>query len=282
MFILDKANNLEEPHINGRVAIGGDATINGAWIGEILNSSKKRADLIVEGKMKITKGINNNGNSIIYNKDNLIEYTMTNKNDVSNQPIESTFVNFKTVSKILKSTSRFLATLDCNTKISNQENDLKLVATDDCFNIFYINGSCLETIKSIDIIAPTESKVLINVVGKKVKMEKTEEKDMLITRNSKAPSLEEIKSMIWNFPDLLELEVVAKNRNDFNIPGSFLAPWANASMIGYPNIKGNIIFKEISGEIDSYDYENYYKDGKAVENYLFNRTLPEFNACVFE
>lgn len=282
MFILGNAKNLEGPHINGRVAIGGDATINEACIGESLSSSKARADLIVGGKMTITNGSNKNGNSIIYNKDNLIKYTMSNCNSSSYQLVEKTIVNFKSAGRFLKSTSRFLATLDCNTEILIEDNSLKLIGTDDYFNIFYVDGYCLESAKSIDIIASNSAKILINVCGEKIKMEKTDEKDMLITRNSREPSIEEIKSMIWNFSELLDLEIISRGCNDFNIPGSFLAPWASANMVKHPNIKGNLIFKDISGQIDSYDYSNYYEYGKAVDSYLFDKKLPKFNACVFE
>ncbi|PJN51731.1 hypothetical protein PAEVO_48230 [Paenibacillus sp. GM2FR] len=74
----------------GRVAVGGNATYVDYGIGDRLEVSTARADLIVQGNIDITRGANFSGNTIIYPTSTIINYTMTNNNGVTGQPLRGT------------------------------------------------------------------------------------------------------------------------------------------------------------------------------------------------
>ncbi len=157
----------------GRVAVAGNAIYINYSIGNDLEVSRTRADLIVGGNMDITGGTNFSGNSVISTEGSVIRYTMTNNNGVQNQPLIQNIIDFETEGNYLRCLSEQFANQTPNGVVNIQPwGSVYLQGTNPDLNIFTFDGTNIEgsgyslaTINAIDIQVPSGSTVLINVLG---------------------------------------------------------------------------------------------------------------------
>ncbi len=144
-----------------------------------------------------------------------------------------------------------------------QYGQLNLTGTDPVLNIFRIDaanvfgsGLSLAQLNGINIIAPIDATILINVEGTSIQYGSYQ-----IFRNGTGATRENARKILWNYPDALTW-----SNGTTAIYGSVLAPYAAASTT-FSQINGNIIFDTYSGNAESH-------------NELFVGVLPEPTVCL--
>ncbi|MDF2922071.1 MAG: conserved repeat domain protein [Paenibacillaceae bacterium] len=221
----------------GRMAIGGNATLQGYGIGDKLPFSTTRDDLIVAGNMDIDSGTNFNGNSIISPNGTVIRYTMTNNNGVRPQPLRGTPVDFAAEKQYLTCASSSWANVPANGTASNYYGQIRLTGTSPTLNVFTINGSnvaagvALASANGVNFIVPSGSTILVNVSGTNVGFG-----SYSIFINGVTASQSDAGLILWNF-----YQATSAFNQNLSIKGTVLAPLAAWVSSGYGNIEGTLI-----------------------------------------
>ena len=255
--------SLSNTDAEGRVAVGGNATLSNYGIGAgIIPLPPVNTDpsFVVDGDINVTAGSNACGNTVINPDSNVINYTMGNPNG---QFVAGTPIDFVAAEQYLKCASAFWGTLMPNGTGQVIFGQLNLTGTDDTLNIFsldsgnlYGTGISLAQLNGINIIAPLGSTILINVDGAAIQYGSYQ-----IFRNGTAATRENARRILWNFPQALTW-----SNSTTAIYGSVLAPFAAANTT-FSQINGNIIFDSYSGNAESH-------------NELFIGELPEAMGCL--
>ena len=255
--------NLSNTDAEGRVAVGGNATLSNYGVGAgitPLPPANTDPSFVVDGNVDVTGGSNASGNTVINPNSNVINYTMGNPNG---QLITGTPIDFAAAERYLKCASVFWGALVPNGVGTVVFGQLNLTGTDDVLNIFsldsgnlYGTGLSLAQLNGINIIAPLGSTILINVNGAAIQYGSYQ-----IFRNGTAATRENARRILWNFPQALSW-----SNSTTAIYGSVLAPFAAANTT-YSQINGNIIFDRYSGNAESH-------------NELFIGELPEAVTCL--
>ncbi|MBY9086683.1 choice-of-anchor A family protein, partial [Paenibacillus sp. HN-1] len=145
----------------GRLAAGGDVTLNGYSVGFKLSSSEreKPAVLVAGGNLTF------NGGEILGN----VAYGGTgqigSEVNVTGTKSQGTPIDFPAEFRYLTETSQRLAALEANGVTEYQWGRLTLTGTDKRMNIFSVSGSDLSQANTLVIDAPAESTVIVNVDG---------------------------------------------------------------------------------------------------------------------
>lgn len=165
--------------------------------------------------------------------------------------------------RYLKCASLFWNSLESNGTGNVTFGQLNLTGTDESLNIFrldsanlYGSGLSLSQLNGINIIAPINSTILINVEGANILYGSYQ-----IFRNGTAATRENARKILWNFP-----EALTWSNSTTAIYGSVLAPYAAAATT-FSQINGNIIFDSYAGNAESH-------------NELFEGQLPEPLGCL--
>lgn len=189
----------------------------------------------------------------------VISYTMGNPNG---QLIVGTPIDFAEAERYLKCASLFWNTLEANGTGEIVFGQLNLTGTDPGLNVFrfdstniYGTGLSLNQLNGINIVAPAESTILINVTGSNIQYGSYQ-----IFRNGSGASRENARRILWNYP-----EALTWSNSTTAIYGSVLAPFAAANTT-FSQINGNIMFDSFSGNAESH-------------NELFIGELPDPMAC---
>ena len=247
----------------GRVAVGGNATLSNYGVGAgitPLPPSGVDLSFVVEGTVNVTAGSNASGNTVINPNSTVITYTMGSPNG---QLITGTPIDFMAAGQYLKCASAFWGALMPNGTGQVIYGQLNLTGTDEVLNVFsldstnlYGTGLSLAQLNGINIIAPLESTILINVDGLAIQYGSYQ-----IFRNGTAATRENAHRIVWNFPQALTW-----SNSTTAIYGSVLAPFASANTT-FSQINGNIIFDRYSGNAESH-------------NELFIGALPDPVTCL--
>lgn len=255
--------SLSNTDAEGRVAVGGNATLSNYGIGAgIVPLPPVNTDpsFVVDGDINVTAGSNASGNTVINPNSNIINYTMGNPNG---QFITGAPIDFMAAEQYLKCASAFWGNLVPNGTGAVVFGQLNLTGTDEILNIFsldssnlYGTGLSLAQLNGINIIAPLGATILINVNGTAIQYGSYQ-----IFRNGFAATRENARHILWNFPQALTW-----SNSTTAIYGSVLAPFAAANTT-YSQINGNIIFDSYSGNAESH-------------NELFIGELPEATVCL--
>lgn len=150
--------------VEGRVAVGGNATLNGFYAGALLPYDITRFDLIVGGNLVFENGAVRNG-AIIYAGSGSIAENVT-----SDRIIQGTVpVDFTATGSILVEMSQQLGLLPVNGSTTIGESDgvrhaITLVGSN-VVNVFSVNGADLANAYQLAIQAPENASVLVNVRG---------------------------------------------------------------------------------------------------------------------
>ncbi len=234
----------------GRVAVTNNATYSNYGIGNTLTMSTTRPDLVVGGKINIMNGTNFNGNTVISNLNNVIQYTMTNNNGVSPQPIEELPINFSEQNEYLLCASKNWALLPSNGTTKVEYGGLTLTGTNQQLNIFNIDGTnidnsglTLANLNKIDIVAPIGSTILINVSGNTLGFG-----SYGMFRNGITATGYDGKYILFNLYEATNISA-----GTTSVKGSLLAPLATYDS-GYTNIEGTIMVKNLYGNIEAHNY----------------------------
>lgn len=255
--------SLSNTDAEGRVAVGGNATLSNYGVGagiSPLPPANTDPSFVIRGDVNVSAGSNASGNTVVSPTSTVINYTMGNPNGslITGEPID-----FAEAERYLKCASVFWSTLPVNGIGSVVFNQLNLTGSDPVLNIFrfdsaniYGTGLSLNQLNGINIIAPIDSTILINVDGVNIQYGSYQ-----IFRNGNAASRENARKILWNYPDALTW-----SNSTTAIYGSVLAPFAAANTT-YSQINGNIIFDTFIGNSESH-------------NELFIGELPDPLVCL--
>lgn len=139
---------------SGRIAVGNNATYEHYSIGNSLNSSTTRSDLIVGNSLNAIGGNNFNGNTSISTNGNVINYTMTNNNNVPNQPRRENIIDFNSEKNYLYNKTKELNSLSANGTVSNYYGQLNLTGYDSNLVVFNVKNEDINGINGINIDVP--------------------------------------------------------------------------------------------------------------------------------
>ncbi len=261
VFVLG-GMNMSNTDAEGRVAVGGSAVLSNYGVGagvSPLPPAGTDPSFVVAGNVNVSGGSNACGNTVVSPDSTVTLYTMGNPNGTL---ITGTPIDFSGTGQYLKCASAFWNTLPENGTGEVVFNQLNLTGTDPALNIFrfdsmnlYGTGLSLSQLNGINIIAPADSTILINVTGGNVQYGSYQ-----IFRNGVAATRENARKILWNYP-----EALTWSNSTTAIYGSVLAPFA-AAVTTYSQINGNIIFDSYTGNAESH-------------NELFTGELPDPTAC---
>ena len=155
--------NLSNTDAEGRVAVGGNATLSNYGIGSgiiPLPPANTDPSFVIDGNVNVTAGSNASGNTVVNPGSTIINYTMGNPNGLF---IAGTPIDFIEAERYLKCASNFWSALAPNGTGEVIFNQLNLTGTDETLNIFsldssnlYGTGISLAQLNGINIIAPLE------------------------------------------------------------------------------------------------------------------------------
>lgn len=247
----------------GRVAVGGSAVLSNYGVGAgitPLPPANTDPTFVIAGDVNVSGGSNASGNTVISPSSTVISYTMGNPNGAL---LTGTPIDFAEAERYLKCACAFWGALEENGTGEVQYGQLNLTGTDPVLNIFRIDaanvfgsGLSLAQLNGINIIAPIDATILINVEGTSIQYGSYQ-----IFRNGTGATRENARKILWNYPDALTW-----SNGTTAIYGSVLAPYAAASTT-FSQINGNIIFDTYSGNAESH-------------NELFVGVLPEPTVCL--
>ncbi|MDS0526293.1 choice-of-anchor A family protein [Clostridium sp. SHJSY1] len=237
----------------GRVAVGNNATYENYSIGNSLDMSNSRSDLIVGNTLTAIGGNNFNGNTSIGSKGKVINYTMTNNNNISNQPKKENIIDFNQEKNYLYTKTKELNSLTPNGSVSNNYGQLNLKGSNETLIVFNITSDNLKGINGINLDVPESATVIINIIGKN-----TEIGNLSIFYKMNIPSENIYKRWLWNFPQTETL-----NLYSISVKGSILAPYATFDAKGSGNIEGTIVLNNFYN----------YNSGFEVHNHPFNGSI---------
>lgn len=244
------------------MAVGGNALLSNYGVGAgitPLPPAGTDPSFVINGTVNVSAGSNASGNTVINPASTVISYTMGNPNGAL---VTGTPIDFAEAERYLKCASVFWSQLETNGTGAVVFNQLNLTGTNPDLNVFrfdaaniYGTGLSLAQLNGINIIAPVDSTILINVLGTNVQYGSYQ-----IFRNGTAASRENARKILWNYP-----EALTWSNSTTAIYGSVLAPFAAAATT-YSQINGNIIFDSYSGNAESH-------------NELFIGVLPDPTDC---
>lgn len=214
--------------VEGRVAVGDHGSFTSYGIGDKLpNSNGTRDDLITGGDLDYTNGQVFNGN-IVYGGTGTLESVGIPNGD---ERVESGVVDFATIRQDLTDKSALWGGETANGTTRFRYRQLMLRGTHPQLNIFTVSALQLSMAKSITVMAPAGSTVLINVTGDHVTM-----RNMGV--HLRGP---DCSTTLWNFPDADDLDI-----SGVGLEGSILAPDADLTF-NNGQIEGTVIAENFTG-----------------------------------
>ena len=223
------AFNMHDTDAQGRLAVGGNATLRSYGVGTgIPNSHGTRDDLIVGGNVNYTWGQVFNGNLVAGGTRTLTGVGIPN--GTARQ--QSGVADFAGVQADLTAKSALWGGLGPNGTVANNWGSLVLAGTNAKLNIFSLDASQLSGVYGLSISAPPTSTVLINVTGTSVVMQY-----MGITLQGGLKA----GHVLFNFPQATSLTLAG-----VGVQGSVLAPNA-AVKFDNGQLNGDLIASSLCG-----------------------------------
>ena len=221
--------------IEGRVAVGGDASFSAYSVGtKLTNSNGTRDDLIVGGNLSFVNGQNFNGNTV---------YGTSVKTDMFGRPNgdirQGKPIDFAAARTELTNLSNTWNGMKATGAVSNWYGALTLSGKNAGQNVFNLTAAQLWNANGITIKAPAGSTVLVNVSGANARMQFMG-MNVEGTNNNK---------VVFNFNQATKLQL-----QGIGFQGSIVAPNAN---LDFSNgaIHGTVVAKSMCGygEIEQAD-----------------------------
>lgn len=234
--------NLSQTNVDvqGRVAVGGNMTVNGFGIGAALTPDSNRTDLAVAGILNWTNGQLFSGKGV-YGTAGTIASVGTPNGTLTQG---ATGIDFSAAQTELTQLSSNYA-LMAGTSVSPQFGGLTLTGSDPTTNVFQIAAGVLATLNSLTITAPGSSTVIVNVAGTSNSFQNAG-----MTLNGIAAT-----NVLFNF-----YQTTSLTTNGIGFKGTILAP-AAAFSFNNGHVDGQVIVNSLSGTGESH-------------NFLFNGTAP--------
>lgn len=161
-LFVSGAFNGSNSDVEGRLAVGGSATLANYSIGTGLsNSSGTRDDLIVGGALSFTNGQVFYGNIRYAGSASLTGVGVPNGTAAVGSPLDFSALQ----TQYQNYSNQFAGLATTGSVVYQPWNAIELTGSDAVLNVFNILGSKLSSANSLNITAPAGSTVLINVDG---------------------------------------------------------------------------------------------------------------------
>ncbi len=165
-FILHDFNG-QYSDIQGRLAVGGNATVTGYSVGDGLSDSNgTRDDVIVGGNLKYTNGQVFNGNVVYAGTGTFESFGIPN-----GTTRQGSVIDFGAAKTQLMDLSANWAGKATTGSVTNQWGIVTLTGTNAQTNVFNLKASDLWNANTVTIKAPAGSTVLVNVSGAEARMQ---------------------------------------------------------------------------------------------------------------
>lgn len=222
-FTLGDHNSPWGSDTEGRMAVGGDATIGSYSVGYELDSSWSGKDVLVVGEdLNFTSGRVYYGNAVVGGTANVNQSGTIDGDLLSGSPID-----FGAAEANLKALSSVFGDAQVNgTTTKKWSCAIVLDGTDEQLNVFEVNGSDLASMCQLEINIPTGSTALVNITGTNV----TFPGAGFFLNGQSTPSshgsavIDDIAKVIYNLPDATSVTIPWGG-----ISGAMLAPKAHVS-----------------------------------------------------
>ena len=214
----------------GRLAVGGVATLQSYAIGLQLTPNAIRYDLIAK-EIHFSSGSIYNG-SVAY----FTSASISNVNVYGNVVQDAAALNFSNLQTKALSQSSQLAALAVNGTASVQywggpTAQIALTGSDTNRNVFTVSGTDLSSANTLTVNAPSTSTVVINVTGTSVSM-------MNFGLNINGPAKSQV---LFNFPQASTLNI-----SGISILGSILSPQSDVNFSS-GQFNGSLVAKSVNG-----------------------------------
>lgn len=244
VFVLNNMNATASD-VEGRVAVGGNATFRDYSIGQLASGGGQ--SLVVGQNLNFTRGSISNGGVAVGGQAHLSQVGINGGTGLVTQGTGSTPVNFNAAAQLLRDQGvAWQGLTSPNTRTTTLPwGETIFSGTNNGLNVFSISSADLARTNSIRFHIPTGSTALINVRGTSVQMQ-----NMGFTMNGAAAS-----RTLFNFADARTLTL-----SGIGVPGTIFAP--NADLVFNKGvIKGQVVARSFTG-------------GGQVNNVSFNGDLP--------
>jgi len=260
-FILGDMN-ASQSDIEGRLAVGGDLTLNDYAIGlQLDNSWNNRDTLVVGGKINYNKGRIYHGNARSGGAENIAHVGFyTNDPSISSgQYISGNPLNFKNIEKNLKDKSTAWGDLTTTGIVSNNSyGNLELHGLLNGLNVFDLTASDLQSASSFWLDIPEKASALINIMGSSITLNnfgffRTVNGKRQQIADNKPSSADEPNGFRYN-PNLSQtvllnlVNATQLTMDAIGIKASILAPLA-ATTFYNGQVNGNLIVASLQGKI---------------------------------
>jgi len=180
LFVLGNAT-AQYSDVQGRVAVGGNATYTGYDFASQVSGLNSRFNLLVGGDLKFSNGQIEHGSVVSNGSVTFTNVTVVNGNitaggaiNLTNGQVNGTVnpniyqqipFTFGAAMGFLQNASYYYGTLPATGTTTNQYGGLFLNGTDPALNVFSVSASLLKSVWGVQINVPAGSTVLINVSG---------------------------------------------------------------------------------------------------------------------
>jgi choice-of-anchor A domain-containing protein/uncharacterized repeat protein (TIGR01451 family) len=218
----------------GRVAAGGDVSLTGYGVGSALpNSAGQRDDLIVGGGLTYNQGQVFNGNIVYGGTAVLQNVGLPNGTARQGAPLD-----FAAARTQLDALSAAFAGLASNGTAADTYGTLNLAGADPTLDVFSLSAGELASANGLNITAPAEATVLVNVSGTAAQMQYF---GMTVSGTDQ-------QHVLFNFPDATSLSLAG-----ISVQGSVLAPGADVTFSN-GNLEGTLVAATLTGSGEFHNF----------------------------
>ncbi|MEQ9233800.1 PEP-CTERM sorting domain-containing protein [Coleofasciculus sp. E2-BRE-01] len=231
VFVFEDLDVNSDAH--GRVAVGGDATLNNFGTATQLPAEGAGDTLVVGGDLNYNGGQVFVGEVVVGGQANLTNVGPENLTVRQGNPID-----FDAAERFYQNYSAQLGNLAANGSVTIQQwGAIELKGNSSGLNIFELNASDLASATSFNIEFDSNSTVLVNVTGNPFDLQNSFQMNLNGNPNGVGAN-----QVLFNFADATQL-----NSRNFSWQGSVLAPFADYNEFSNGHINGQLIAKSVTG-----------------------------------
>ncbi|RYD25412.1 MAG: choice-of-anchor A family protein [Verrucomicrobiaceae bacterium] len=217
----------------GRLAVGGNADLTGYSVGSSLGTTGGNT-LVVGNNLTFSNGQVNKGNAVYGNTATTSSFGIPDGSLIQGNPID-----FAAAQSQLTGLSGSLAGMGANGTFTDSYGTLQFVGTDPSLNTFTVTAPSVNSANGIQITAPANSTVVINIGGTSIDFDYF---GISIMNTDK-------QHVLYNFYEATTLSIAG-----ITVQGSVLAPLANVSFTN-GNVEGTLIANNVSGNGEYHNHK---------------------------
>lgn len=222
VYVKENAEFLNS-QCDGAIAVGGNATFSRYSVGNAVN--KTADNLLVEQDLSFSNG-NVNGNVIVGGSASFVDASYSS---ISYRP---TGINFVDSFALLEASSQYVSNMEPNGIVLTNSNFMQLEGVSPTLNIFRLSPDALAPITNLNVSAPAQSWVIINIGGAISKLSNIFMQVSVIDK----------QRVLWNLYETSQLHL-----ENINLLGSLLAPQATVQF-SQGSLNGNLLCNSLEND----------------------------------